>query len=83
MCPSGDEYDRRYQELEDRHRRLEAEHQDISDQIDDRRRRAQAIQVRDYLATQPPLEYSDQAWNILIAYANVTADDEIDLHVKA
>lgn len=79
-----DDYDRRYHELENRHNQLKAEHQRITDQIDDlRHRRAQAIKVRDNLAAQPPLEYSDQAWNTLIDYATVTADGKIDLHFEA
>ncbi|MCQ9344235.1 hypothetical protein [Corynebacterium kozikiae] len=67
-----DDYDRRCHELENRHHQLEAEHQHITCQIDDLRHcRAQAIKVRDYLATQPPLEYSDQAWNTLVDHARV------------
>lgn len=73
-----DDYDRRYHELENRHHQLEAEHQHISCQIDDlRHRRAQAIKVRDYLATQPPLEYSDDAWNLLVDHATVDEDGAI------
>ena len=75
--------DSRYHELEDRHHQLEAEHQRISDQIDDlRHRRAQAIEVRDYLATQPPLEYSDQAWNTLVDHTTVNHDGAIKLTLK-
>ena len=78
-----DDYDRRYQELEDRHHQLEAEYQRITGQIDDlHRRRAQAIKVHDYLATQPPLEYSDQAWNTLVDHATVRNDGSIDVHLK-
>lgn len=78
-----DDYDRRYHELENRHRRLETEHQHISEQIDDlRHRRAQAIKVRDYLAIQPPLAYSDQAWNTLVDHATVTADGVITILLK-
>lgn len=78
-----DDYDRRYHELENRHHQLEAEHHRISEQIDDLRyRRAQAIKVRDYLATQPPLAYSDQAWNTLVDHATVTADGAIEVRFK-
>ncbi|WZJ55873.1 recombinase zinc beta ribbon domain-containing protein [Trueperella pyogenes] len=78
-----DDYDRRYHELENRHRQLETEHHRISEQIDDlRHRRAQAIKVRDYLATQPPLAYSDQAWNTLVDHATVTADGVITILLK-
>ncbi|CAB0674259.1 recombinase family protein [Corynebacterium diphtheriae] len=78
-----DDYDRRYHELENRHHQLEAEHQHISCQIDDlRHRRAQAIKVRDYLASQPPLTYSDQAWNTLVDHATVTADGAIEVRFK-
>jgi hypothetical protein len=78
-----DDYDRRYYELENRHQQLETEHQHISEQIVDlRHRRAQAIKVRDYLATQPPLAYSDQAWNTLVDYATVTSDGVITILLK-
>lgn len=78
-----DDYDRRYHELENRHHQLAAEQQYISEQIDDlRHRRAQAIEVRDYLATQPPLEYSDHAWNALVDHATITADGTIKLTLK-
>ncbi|MFS0018626.1 recombinase family protein [Corynebacterium striatum] len=78
-----DDYDRRYHELENRHQQLEAEHQHITCQIDDLRyRRAQAIEVRDYLATQSPLAYSDQAWNTLVDHATVTADGVITILMK-
>ena len=47
-----DDYDHRFHELEIRHRQIETEHQHISEQIVDlRNRRAQAIKVRDFLAT--------------------------------
>ncbi|MGJ9482087.1 recombinase family protein [Actinotignum sp. GS-2025e] len=79
-----DDYDRRYHELENRHHQLEAEHQHITVQIDDlRHRRAQAIEICDYLATQPPLEYSDQAWNTLVDHATVTTDGAIKIQFKA
>ncbi|WP_406709008.1 hypothetical protein QEV68_07610 [Trueperella pyogenes] len=78
-----DDYDRRYHELENRHHQLETEHQHINEQIDDlRHRRAQAIKVHDYLATQPPLAYSDQAWNTLVDHATVTADGVITILMK-
>lgn len=72
----SDDYDRRYHELE-------ADHQRISKQIDDlRHRRAQAIEVRDFLATQSPLEYSDQAWNTLVDHAEVDTDGTLRIGFK-
>ena len=69
-------YDRRYHELE-------IEYQHLTDKIDNlRNRRAQAIEIRDYLATQPPLEYSDQAWNTLVDHAAITAGGAIDIQFK-
>ena len=79
----SDDYDRRYHELENRHYQLEADHQRISKQIDDlRHRRAQAIEVCDFLATQPPLEYSDQAWNTLVDHAIINANGAISVIFK-
>lgn len=76
--------DIRYRELENRHQQLENEHQQITSQIDDlRNRRAQAIKVRDYLVTQPPLAYSDQACDTLVDHATVTADGTIEIPFKA
>lgn len=78
-----DEYDRKYAHLEDRHHQLALEHTRISQQIENlRQRRAQAATARDYLASQPPLEYSDHAWNILIDHATINTDGRIDLHIK-
>ncbi|WP_277035049.1 hypothetical protein [Propionimicrobium lymphophilum] len=79
----SDDYDRRYHELENRHYQLEADHQRISKQIDDlRHRRAQAIEVCDFPATQPPLEYSDQAWNTLVDNAEVDTDGTLRIGFK-
>ena len=57
-----DDYDLRYHQLDMRYQQQEEAHQDISEHITDlHRRRAQAKEMHDYLATQPPLEYSDDA----------------------
>ena len=78
-----DDYDRRYHQLETRHRQLETEHQHITDKIDDlRHRRAQAIKVHFYLATLPPLAYSDQAWNTLVDHAIINANGAISVIFK-
>lgn len=77
------EFDRRYRQLEERHRQLEGEHKKVSAEISNRQhRRVQAIDVRDFLATQPPLEYSDEAWNIIVDHAVVTTDGTISIHLK-
>ncbi|KGF01229.1 hypothetical protein [Actinomyces sp. S4-C9] len=77
---SPDEYDHRYQQLEQRYQQQEQEHQKVSDQIAClTTRRAKAAAVRDYLATQPPLEYSDEAWNILMQYSCVTKEGLIQV----
>ncbi|NON70284.1 recombinase family protein [Corynebacterium silvaticum] len=79
-----DDYDRRYQQLEERHQQLQTEQQHVTSKIKDlHHRRAQAIEIRDFLATQPPLEYSDQAWNTLVDYATITANGAIEIHFKA
>lgn len=78
-----DDYDKRFQQLENRHHQLENKQQSITRQIKNiRHRRAQAIEVRDYLATQPPLEYSDQAWNTLVDHVEVVSDGLITIHFK-
>lgn len=78
-----DDYDRHYHQLETRHRQLETEHQHITDKIDDlRHRRAQAIKVHFYLATLPPLAYSDQAWNTLVDHAIINANGAISVIFK-
>lgn len=78
-----DEFDRRYRQLEERHRQLERDHKKVSAEINDRQhRRAQAIDVRNFLATQPPLEYSDEAWNIIVDHAIVATDGTISIHLK-
>ncbi len=78
-----DDYDRHYHQLETRHRQLETEHQHITDKIDDlRHRRAQAIKVHVYLATLPPLAYSDQAWNTLVDHAIINTNGAISVIFK-
>lgn len=70
-----DEYDHRYHQLEQRYQQQEQEQHTISDQITDlATRRAQAAAARDYLATQPPLEYSDVGWNVLVSHVAVTSE---------
>lgn len=79
-----DDYDRRYHQLEKRYQQLEVEHQQLTEKITDLHgRSAQTTKVRDLLETQRPLEYSDQAWNILVDYAKVTADGVIEVQFKA
>ena len=76
-----DEYDQRYHQLEQRYQQQEKEHRTITNKIADLiTRQAQAREIRDYLATQPPLEYSDQAWNILMSHAVVHNDRTIMIH---
>lgn len=63
-----DDYDRRYQQLENR--------QKLARQIDDlRQRRAQAAQVHAFLSSQQPLDYSD--------HATITTNGNIHIHFKA
>lgn len=72
-----DDYDRRYQQLEQ-------DHQKLARQIDDlRQRRAQAAKVHAFLSSQPPLDYSDHAWNTLIDHATITTNGNIHIHFKA
>ena len=78
-----DEYDHRYQQLEQRYQQQEQEHQAINDQITDlTTRRAQAVAIHDYLVTRSPLEYSNEAWNILVRQAAVKTDGTIRLYFK-
>lgn len=78
-----DEYDRSYQQLEQRYQQQEQEHQKVSDQVADlATRRAQAVAARDFLATQPPLEYSDQAWNVLVYFMVVVDRSKQDVYFK-
>lgn len=77
------EYEHRYQQLEQRYKQQEQEHQAVSDHINDlATRRAQAAAARDYLATQPPFEYSDQAWNTLVDHAEVDTDGTLRIGFK-
>lgn len=78
-----DEYDQRYQQLEQRYQQQEKEHQTITNKIADlTTRQTQAKAIHDYLATQPPLEYSDQAWNTLVKQATVNTDGTINIIFK-
>ena len=75
-----DDYDRRYRQLEQRYQQQEQEHHTISEQITDLgTRRAQAAAARNYLAAQPPLEYSDKAWNTLVDHARIESEHLIEV----
>lgn len=77
------EYDSRYKELEKRYQQEEQERQAINYQIADLTTRpAQASLVRDCLAAQPPLEYSDEAWNILVEQAIIDTEGSISISFK-
>lgn len=72
-----DEYDHRYQQLDNRYHDLQHQHQQIETKITSlTERRAQAHLIRDYLASRPPLEYSDEAWNTLVDHATINFKDE-------
>ena len=78
-----DEYDQRYQQLEQRYQQQEKEHQTITNKIADlTTRQTQAKEIHDYLATQPPLEYSDQTWNTLVDYVTVIDEVLYTFHFK-
>lgn len=78
-----DKYVPRWHQLEQCCQQQEQEHQKLCDQIADlTTRRAQAAAVRDYLATRPPLEYSDEAWNTLIKQVVVDAEGSISINFK-
>ena len=78
-----DEYDQRYHQLEQRYQQQEKEHQTITNKIADlTTRQTQAKAIHDYLATQPPLEYSDQAWNTLVDYVLIGGANIFDVVFK-
>ena len=64
-----------YADLQARHDQARASLDRVTATITDRKDRlAQAQAIHEYLATQPPLEYSDDAWNLLVDHATVNRD---------
>lgn len=78
-----DEYDTRYAELETRYNKVFAKQEALDQAITDRQTRlAQARAVIDFLDTNPPLEYSDDAWSLLVDRAEVAADGTLTIYFK-
>lgn len=78
-----DRYDNDYANLEQKYTTLDAERQQVADTIQDLETRSrQAHQVHDYLQTAPPLAYTPEAWNTLIAEAMVDTDGTISIRFK-
>ncbi|WP_216378140.1 hypothetical protein [Arcanobacterium phocae] len=76
---AGD-YDAQYDMLETRRKKATKEYARTVDEITNRQNRlAQAKAIHDYHATQPPLEYSDDAWNLLVNHAVV--DEHGSIHI--
>ncbi|QJC21946.1 recombinase family protein [Arcanobacterium buesumense] len=76
----ADNYDTQYATLERRREKAITKYTNVIDEIAHRQSRlAQARAVHDYFASQSPLEYSDDAWNLLVNHAVV--DEHGSIHV--
>lgn len=78
-----DEYDSKYRDLEQSLQTAVKKLESTEAKIKDRRDRlTQARAVLDYLETQPPLQYSDDAWIVLVDHATVAHDGTITVVFK-
>lgn len=75
-----DDFDATYADLQTRHDHARTKLDHVNATITDRRYRlSQAKAIQEYLATQPPLEYSDDAWNLLVDHATIDSDGTITI----
>ena len=78
-----DEYDQKYADLETRYNLASTKHADLDAQIADRQARLeQARTICDFLDSNPPLEYSDDAWSLLVDHVNVASDGTMTISFK-
>lgn len=70
-------------ELEARYNQASTKHADLDAQITDRQvRLEQARAICDFLDSNPPLEYSDDAWSIFVDHAVVGAEGTVSVRFK-
>lgn len=75
-----DDVDATYADLQVRHDHARVSLNHVNAKITDRKDRlSQARAVQEYLATQPPVEYSDDAWNLLVDHAIIDSDGAITI----
>lgn len=78
-----DEYDQKYADLETRYNQASTKNADLDAQITDRQARLeQARTICDFLDSNPPLEYSDDAWSLLVDHVNVASDGTMTISFK-
>ncbi|MGV9182671.1 hypothetical protein [Arcanobacterium canis] len=78
-----DEYDQKYAELEARYNRALAKQEGLDQAITDRKARLeQARAICNFLDTNPPLEYSDDAWALLVEHAVVDTEGAVSVRFK-
>ena len=78
-----DEYDQKYADLETRYNQASTKHADLDAQITDRQARLeQARAICDFLESQPPLEYSDDTWALLVDHAVVDTEGTVSVRFK-
>lgn len=78
-----DEFDTRYADLTARYETALATRDKLEAEIADRKaRHGQGKAALDYLGLQRPLEYSDEAWALLVDHVNVRVDGELTVIFK-
>lgn len=78
-----DEYDQKYAELEARYNQACTKRADLESQITDRHARLeQARTICDFLDSNPPLEYRDDAWSLLVDHAMVDTEGAVSVRFK-
>ena len=79
----SDEFDNEYANLTARYEEATATRERLNAEITDKQARlAQARATADYLDARPPLEYSDDAWPLLVDHVRIETDGEITVIFK-
>ncbi len=78
-----DQYEAGYESLEAKYQDIDAKRAQVAAAIKEtENQRRNAHQVHEYLQTQPPLAYTPEAWNALVAEAVVSGDGIIVIRCK-
>lgn len=78
-----DEFDNKYANLTARYEKATATRERLDSEITDKQASlAQARATADYLDARPPLEYTDDAWALLVDHVRIETDGQINVVFK-
>ena len=83
LCIAPDQYDADYESLETKYRRVDGKRAQLAASIKDRENCSrQAHGIHKYLQTRPPLEYTPEAWNTLVAGVDIDQEGRVTVRFK-